>query len=378
MVRRVRGEIVAMGVLGSVALALLGCGDDAQQVTTLDAAEVVPADDDAAAQDDVADLSDIPDAAADTALQQDAEADGLEDAEVAPEDTETPPDGGPIVDLPDVGRVADGGGTDAPLGGTRPAEVYLPPDYDAATPAPLVVLLHGYSADGGYEDLYLGFHAQATEAGFIAVVPDGTLNSAGLHYWNADPAWCCNFEHSAVDDAAYLLALIAEASTRYAVDPARVYLAGHSNGGFMAYKMACEHADVIAGVLVIAASTALDATHCAPSRPVTVLHVHGTFDTVIPYLGIVYEFPGAAEVVDRWIAHDGCNETPSSQLGFDEDAAVFGFETTRDSWGGCGAGSGVALWTLYGSTHVPVFTPSFLPDAFAYLLDHGRAPADEP
>ena len=47
-----------------------------------------------------------------------------------------------------------------------------------------------------------------------------------------------------MDDAGYILNLIDEARLRFNVAADRVYLFGHSNGGFMAHKMACEHADV--------------------------------------------------------------------------------------------------------------------------------------
>ena len=375
-----RTGLAAWVVLGGFGGSVGACGEDRQGAGSELAVEpdAPGADaDDAALQHDSEATEDATEVDADVAVQHDADAAPPEDTAAPPSDTAVPadvalpPDGGPIVTLPDAAGDTTGSAL-APLGGERPAEVYLPEGYDPATPAPLVILLHGYSATGTIQDLYFDFHAQATAAGFIAVVPDGTTNSFGLNFWNADPAWCCNYEHSAVDDAAYLLGLIAEARERFAVAPDRVYLLGHSNGAFMAYAMACRHADTIAGVVTLAGSMALDPAHCAPSRPVSVLHAHGSLDAVIPYLGSAFQFPGAAETVDRWLGHDSCANTPVTTFGYDYDAAVFGFESTRALWDDCAGGAQVSHWVLYGSTHVPVLTPRFLEDAFAFLLSHAR------
>ncbi len=139
----------------------------------------------------------------------------------------------------------------------RPASVRVPSDYDPNVEYPLVILLHGYSASGGVQNIYFGLSNQVTALGFILVIPDGTVNSDGLRFWNATDA-CCNFDTADVDDVGYLRGLIAEAQANYRVDPRRVYLFGHSNGGFMAHRMACEASDVITAIASLAGSTYLD------------------------------------------------------------------------------------------------------------------------
>lgn len=269
---------------------------------------------------------------------------------------------------PDAAAPAD----TSPLGGDRPAPVWLPADYAPDRAWPLAILLHGYSASGVVQDFYLGFHERAAAAGLIAVVPDGTADPTGAQFWNASPAWCCNFANSPVDDAAYLRGLITEASARYAVDPDRVYFVGHSNGGFMAFKMACEHADVVAGVVNIAGSTVVDAGDCQPSRPVTVLSIHGTADGTIAYGGAPAQYPSAPQVAARWVGHNGCDAEPVPSGGYDYDSVALGAETGREVWDGCDDGVLTSLWTMSGSGHIPGFTPDFMPDVFDFLLSHRR------
>ena len=85
----------------------------------------------------------------------------------------------------------------------------VPSGYDAATPTPLIVLLHGYTSSGAGQDTYMNVSALADTYGFIMVAPDGTQETGGnqSRFWNASSA-CCNFFESKVDDVAYLAGLI--------------------------------------------------------------------------------------------------------------------------------------------------------------------------
>ena len=146
------------------------------------------------------------------------------------------------------------------------------------------MMLHGYSATGALEEAYLQLEPQAMAKGFVYLHPDGTVDRAGEHFWNATDA-CCNFYGSMVDDDSYLMGLIAEISTKLTVDPKRVYVMGHSNGGFMAYRLACNHADKLAAIAVLAGEMVNDVSMCNPTDAVSVLHIQGTADTTIYYAG---------------------------------------------------------------------------------------------
>ena len=47
-------------------------------------------------------------------------------------------------------------------------------------------------------------------------------------------------------------AVVADVQRRYSVDPQRVYATGMSNGGMLAHRLACEAADVFAGIAAVA------------------------------------------------------------------------------------------------------------------------------
>jgi polyhydroxybutyrate depolymerase len=253
------------------------------------------------------------------------------------------------------------------IGGDRPAAVHVPDNVDESDLWPLVILLHGYTASGFIQNAYLGISGHVTDRGFILVIPEGTIDAAGNAFWNATYA-CCNFYGSTVDDEGYLSGLIDEAIEKLPVDANRVSLFGHSNGGFMSYRMACTHADQIAAIADIAGATYKNSGVCNPSEAVSVLHIHGTADPTIPYDGSQY-YPSAQDTVDQWIDKNGCD--PDSGIDGDPisyDKWVPGAETQITSWSGCDQGTEVALWKMVESGHIPSFDNNFIPDVLDFLL----------
>jgi polyhydroxybutyrate depolymerase len=251
-------------------------------------------------------------------------------------------------------------------GGGRPATVVLPEI--GADPVPLVLVLHGYTSSPEAIDHWFGVTETAPESGVIAVLPAGSEDLAGDSFWNADPAQCCNYDRLPVDDVGYLVGLVDEAAARWPVDPERVYVLGHSNGGFMAHALACQRADRIRGAVSVAGSLPLAGGDCRPSRPVAVLQVHGTADDRIPYPGSPDEYPGAVEVVDRWAFLDGC----ATPVTVDPIAPIADdLATTVLRAPDCAAGGAAELWSIDGATHLPPFNDDFLSRAFQWLLATG-------
>jgi polyhydroxybutyrate depolymerase len=264
----------------------------------------------------------------------------------------------------------------SPLGGDRPVEPYVPASYKPETPAPLVILLHGFGASGLLQELVFRLREVSEERGFLYLMPDGTLDADGKRFWNATDA-CCNRYGSEVDDVAYLRALIAEAKERFSVDPKRVYLVGHSNGGFMAHRMACDEAGAVAAVASLAGSTWLDPARCKPSEPVAVLQIHGTEDTSVLFEGELTSaeigYPGADETTARWAELNGCDPTPQSAAPIDFSPDVDGPETTITRFtAGCDGASGAELWTMVGERHVPGLSKSFSPAIVDFFFDHAK------
>ena len=240
--------------------------------------------------------------------------------------------------------------------------------------APLLVLLHGYGASGVIEELYLGLWPWLEPEGFLYALPDGTVNPIGKRFWNATDA-CCDIFGSGVDDAGYLIALVDAIDTALGVDRHRIFFFGHSNGGFMAYRMACQHAELTAASVSLAGATYATAEDCAPSKELRVLQIHGTEDASIDYDGgaILAPYPGALESVALWAGYAGCDEETTLDPPFDAHPEIAGDETTVLRYGlGCGAG-GAELWSIVGGEHIPPFTDEFRARLRDWLVAAGNA-----
>jgi polyhydroxybutyrate depolymerase len=256
--------------------------------------------------------------------------------------------------------------------------VQVPAGYSADTPTPLVVLLHGYGSNGARMESYMKFGELVDRHGFLLVSPDGTEQATGRHprFWNASRA-CCNFADSDVDDSAYVVAIIDEMKSRFNVDPSRVYLVGHSNGGFMSYRAAYEHSGTIAAIASLAGAASSDSP-AAPPSPVHVLQIHGTDDETIAFDGADIQdtsYPGAVETVERWAAYDGCSVRGIVQDGkLDLDSGIEGDETTVTRYSdGCEAGGSSELWAISGGAHVPALSATFNEHVIEWLLAHPKS-----
>jgi polyhydroxybutyrate depolymerase len=253
------------------------------------------------------------------------------------------------------------------FGGDRPVALHVPAGYDHREPTPLLVLLHGLGATGFVQTAYTGLGQLVDEEGILFAAPDGTVDPQGRQFWNATDA-CCDYYASGVDDVAYIGGLIEEISSVWNVDPARVYLVGHSNGGFMSYRVACDRADLVAGVVSLAGATWRDqAEACAPSRPVSVLQIHGDADDVILYAG-AQSYPSAEGTVERWAATNGCaGELSLAPERLELDNAVAGQDTRIERYGPCDQDATVELWTIEGGSHVPRLNANFRAAVWAWL-----------
>ncbi|MBI5518368.1 MAG: hypothetical protein HY909_31645 [Deltaproteobacteria bacterium] len=262
---------------------------------------------------------------------------------------------------------------DAPGPFGRPYQLRVPDDHDPRRPSPLVVLLHGYSVSGALQDLYFGLGRLASGRGFLLALPDGTPDSARRLHWNAAPT-CCNPIAGEPDDVAYLTAVMDDVARRYAVDPRRVFLVGHSNGAFMALQLACERSARIAAVVSLAGAAWAEPGWCAPSAPVAVLQVHGDADTTIPYMGgerLGLRYLGAEETVARWARYNGCGSLEDTGQRLDLDLSLPGAETRVGRHGGCGRGA-AELWTIAGGVHLPALAPTWAETIYQWLQVHPR------
>ena len=261
----------------------------------------------------------------------------------------------------------------------RPFALHIPTGFTPDTPVPLVILLHGYTSSGYGEESYLKITTESDKRGFLYATPDGTKETSANapQFWNATDA-CCNFYGSKVDDSGYVSGIITELSKQFKVDAKRVYVIGHSNGAFMTYRMACDHADQITAIVSLAGAMWNDTSRCNPKRPVSVLEVHGTKDERIDFNGaeiVGVKYPSVATTVADWRTFDGCSDAATTSApAMDLVSSLPGAETTVTIWStGCKNNTKVELWTIKDGPHVPTFTGAFATAATEFLLGQTAA-----
>jgi polyhydroxybutyrate depolymerase len=225
--------------------------------------------------------------------------------------------------------------------------VDLPPGYDGRRALPVVLVFHGGGGAAASARTQTRMSEKGRAEGFIAVYPQGSgLFSSRLLTWNATT--CCGYamQHR-VDETAFVAALLDDLEASFAVDRARVYATGISNGGMMAYLAACTLADRVAAIAVVAGELTL--ADCRPARPVPVLVIHGSADRYLPYEGGVGEKALAKHAaqsvrfaVDFWRANDRCADAAASERAG---------SVIRERYAPCAAGSAVELVTIEGAGH---------------------------
>ncbi len=161
-------------------------------------------------------------------------------------------------------------------GRDRRYHLHVPPHPQGHPGLPLLLVLHGGGGNGEQVREATGLAAAGVRAGFVVVFPDGTGPLRGkLLTWNSGGIAVYAQEHD-VDDVGFLRAVVADVARRAPIDLARVFAAGHSNGGMMCHRLARQAADVFAGIAVVAG--AMNFTATAADRPIAVLLVHGSAD----------------------------------------------------------------------------------------------------
>ncbi len=195
--------------------------------------------------------------------------------------------------------------------------VHIPASYDSAQPTPLVLALHGGGGDMQHmaKDEHYGIVGKSDRAGFIVAFPNGT-GAMGDKFatWNAG-ACCGKARDNRIDDVAFVRALVADLQRRYAIDPARIFAMGMSNGGMMSHRLACDAADLFAAVASVAGTD--NTLACAPARPIPVLHIHARNDDHVLFEGgagpgafrdesKVTQFVSVPQTISNWIARNNC------------------------------------------------------------------------
>jgi polyhydroxybutyrate depolymerase len=257
-----------------------------------------------------------------------------------------------------------------PVNNREKSIVYLPRDYDPQKKYPLVISLHGFSGSAKIQNTIFDFRALTTKYQFILINPEGTKGPGGLRFWDATD-FCCNFSNREVDDVEYIRHLIEGVSDEYSVEKERVYLFGHSNGGFLSYRVACDNPELIAGIASFSGTGWKDFSKCQGKEPVSILHLHGTKDFLIKYEGTA-KFPGAEETVSDWVDKNNCGRGNFTTRKFRDlrpkNMKVPYLETSEKFWANCDKGTSVIFWSIKNGDHLITFNQRYLERLLDYLL----------
>jgi polyhydroxybutyrate depolymerase len=228
----------------------------------------------------------------------------------------------------------------------RSYQLHVPAGLDH--PAGLVINLHGAGQTGSTQAALTNYNRVADQLGLVVAYPDGIDQP-----W-ADGRGASAADRRGVDDVGFLMALVDRLAHDYGVAPGRVFATGISAGAFMATRLACDRADVIAAIAPVA-GTLGTGVPCAPSRPVAVLASHGTADPVVPFYGGtmngsggVSDIVAAPAMASRWRDIDGCTNAPLEDV---LPAKGDGTSVHRFTAVGCAGGTDVVLLQIDGGGH---------------------------
>ena len=193
-------------------------------------------------------------------------------------------------------------------GVNREYVLYIPNSYDGTSSVPLMLNFHGFGGSASDYMQEADMRSLAEANTFILIYPQGSCLD-GLSHWNACPLGGDN--KSDADDFSFVEAIINEISSQYNVDMERIYAAGYSNGGMMAYGLANYKSNLVAAVASVS-GVMLECTG-STSHPMPVVHLHGTSDGVLPYNGSS-DWNSAQSTLDYWINFNNTITTPTVSI----------------------------------------------------------------
>ena len=149
-------------------------------------------------------------------------------------------------------------------------------------PSGLIINMHGFGGNASGQMSGTQMNNYAHPQNIAVVYPQGANSTIGTTSWNVGTFWDFNDQ----DDIGFISAIIDEIALNFEIDLNRVYACGMSNGGYMAYELACELSDKIVAFGSVTGNFMLNSSQndCQDQeREIPIIHLHGTSDAVVNY-----------------------------------------------------------------------------------------------
>lgn len=239
----------------------------------------------------------------------------------------------------------------------RSYQLYLPSGIQQKEDYPLIVVLHGGggSARSVIRLTQGRFNKIADEEDLIVVYPE-----AVRRYWNEGRSEPISYAHrNEVDDVGFISSMIESLVEEYDIDKNRVYLSGISNGGFMAFRMACERPELITAIATVNAPIPIDIEEqCKQSSGTSLMMIHGTDDPLVPYEGGTITAFGVARgrvfsaegSIALWLAQNDCPGHAEKDM-IEDRSPRDNTTISVYTYPGCEDGVNVLLYRVEGGGH---------------------------
>ena len=204
-------------------------------------------------------------------------------------------------------------------------KIHVPESYKKEIAAPLIVALHGGGGDMEIQSQEEYYHliSKSDQEGFVIVFPNGysQFPSGKLATWNAGKC-CGEARDKKIDDVSFIKEVIKKTSLLLNIAQNKIFAIGMSNGGMMAYRLACEASEIFKAIASVAGTD--NTIECPVKKPISILHIHAKNDDHVLYDGgagkpffdrsKVTEFTSVPSTVNKWTERMKCPKSPKKVL----------------------------------------------------------------
>ena len=196
--------------------------------------------------------------------------------------------------------------------------IYKPDNLNTNVSVPVLFALHGYGSSALSHLTYTNYFSLADANNFIVIYPQGTTTDTLSSHWNVG-GWTSKSTRKDIEFIDTVIDLIKD---KIQIDQTRIYSSGMSNGGYMSYSLACNLSSKIAAIASVTGSMTPETYNdCNPSKPISILQIHGLQDFTVPYTGAPFS-KTIPDVIDFWVNHNACNTEPNRLIKYSNLALV--------------------------------------------------------